>query len=57
LLVAVAVLAVPAVVLALALDAVLSIVGLQPTTALLLVSTYIVGVVGVWVSRRLSDRT
>lgn len=56
LLVPVAILAVPAVVLAIALGAILSLVGLQPTTVLVLISAYIVSVVGLWAYRRLSDR-
>lgn len=56
LLVPVAILAVPAVVLATALGAVLSIVGLQPTTVLVIISAYIVSVVGVWAYRGLNDR-
>lgn len=56
LLVPIAVLAVPAVVLAIALGAILSIVGLQPTTVLVIISAYIVSVVGLWAYRGLSDR-
>ena len=53
-LISVAVLAVPAVVLAVSLGAILSTVGLQPTTALVPVSVYIISVLSQWVYRRVS---
>ena len=56
LLVPVAVLAVPAVVLAIGLGAGLSLVGLRPTTALVLMGACVVSVFGLWAYRRLIDR-
>lgn len=56
LLVPVAVLAIPAVVLAIALGVILSIVGVRPTTVLVLISAYIVSVVGLWAYRRVNER-
>jgi hypothetical protein len=52
LLVPIAILAVPAVVVAIALGALISVVGLQPTTVLVLISIYLVSVTGLWVYRR-----
>jgi hypothetical protein len=52
LLVPIAILAIPAVVIAIALGVLISVVGLQPTTVLVLISIYLVSVTGLWVYRR-----
>ncbi len=52
LLVPIAILAVPAVVVAIALGVLISVVGLQPTTVLVLISIYLVSVMSLWVYRR-----
>lgn len=56
LLVPVAVVAVPAVVLALVFGALLSAVGVQPTSLLVLISAYVVSVVGLLAYRRVRYR-
>ena len=55
LLVLVALVAVPAVVIAIALGALLAVVGLQPTIALVLVGAYLVSIAGLWVYRRITE--
>ena len=55
LLVPVALIAIPAVVIATALGAVLAAVGLQPTTALVLVGAYLVSISGLWGYRRITE--
>jgi ABC-type spermidine/putrescine transport system permease subunit II len=55
LLVPVALIAIPAVVIAIALGALLAAVGLQPTIALDLVAAYLVSVAGLWVYRRITE--
>lgn len=55
LLLPVALIAVPAVVIAIALGVLLAAVGLQPTNTLVLVSAYLVSVTSLWVYRRGTD--
>lgn len=55
LLVPVALIAVPAVVIAIALGALLTAVGLQPTNTLVLVGAYLVSVAGLWGYRRIAN--
>jgi putative Mn2+ efflux pump MntP len=55
LLVLVALVAVPVVVIAIALGAFLAVVGLQPTIALVLVGAYLVSIAGLWVYRRITE--
>ena len=55
LLVPVALVAVPAVVIAVALGALLTAVGLQPTNTLVLVGAYLAGVAGLWSYRRVTN--
>jgi putative Mn2+ efflux pump MntP len=55
LLVLVALVAVPVVVIAIALGALLAVVGLQPTIALVLVGAYLVSIAGLWVYRRITE--
>ena len=52
LLIPIAILAIPAVVVAIALGVLVSVVGLQPTTVLVLISIYLVSVTSLWVYRR-----
>lgn len=54
LLVPVALVAVPAVILAVILGALLAVLGLQPTTVLVFISIYFVSVVGRWTHRRVT---
>lgn len=56
LLVVLAVFAIPAVVVALVLGGFLSVLGVQPTTVVVVISTYLVGVAGVWGYREVRGR-